>query len=125
MGITHSKITLLQPRKPLDNTKIFQIGQVLYCRCLCRDSVCSHAYQRRLSFYFSLFFCIKDLNSLVYVYFLFLFLVTFFSSSWLGTSALGDIPNGIGFPFKVLSMLLFRAAQLEVTRHCGIPPFVK
>ena len=122
MVITHSKITLLQPRKPLDNTKIFQIGQVLFSvhlasRCLCRDSVCSHAYQRRLSFYFSLFFCIKA--------FLLFFLRLDLAKSTHRKSALGDIPNGIGFPFKVLSMLLFRAAQLEVTRHCGILPFVK
>ena len=35
------------------------------------------------------------------------------------------IPNGIGFPFKVLSMPLLRGSQPKVTRHCGILPFVK
>ena len=33
--------------------------------------------------------------------------------------------DGIGFPFKVLSMPLFRGSQARVTRHCGILPFVK
>ena len=82
-GITHSKIILMQP---LDKTEIFRIGQVLYPSLVGACVVTLYALMHISDDYLSTSLCsffIKALNSLVSFLPLF-FLVTFFSSSWLG-----------------------------------------
>ena len=72
--------------EPLDKTEIFRIGQVLYPSLVGACVVTLYALMHISDDYLSTSLCsffIKALNSLVSFLPLF-FLVTFFSSSWLG-----------------------------------------